>query len=77
MMHAVTNGTMPVRTMRLTLSKSCVRVSVATSAAADESGEQRSPTKAPAMMAPPTMAGLAFMAVAMVMQMTPMVADEA
>ena len=63
--------------MRRTLSNTWVRVMVATSAAADDSGEQRSPTKEPARIAPPTMAALAFMAVAMVMQMTPTVAEAA
>ena len=63
-----------MRIMRWTLSKTLVLVSVATSAALDDMGEQRSPKKLPERMAPPMRAGLTPMAVPMAMQMTPMVA---
>ncbi len=63
--------------MRRTLSNTCVLVMLATSAAEEDMGEQRSPTNAPARMAPPTRATSAFMAVAIVMQMTPTVAAAA
>ena len=70
-------GTAPVPTMRVTFENRSVRVRFATSEALLDMGEHWSPMKLPLMMAPPTSMGLAPTELAMVMQMTPVVAEAA
>ena len=72
--QVIENGTTVVLNMRRILLKISVLVSSATKRALVETGEQRSPKKTPDKTAPPTRSMGMFMAAAIVVQITPMVA---
>lgn len=74
MTHVKILGTTAVLTMRRQFVKISVFVMAATRRALVDMGEQRSPKYEPAMMAPPEYIGGIFMLLAIVMQITPMVA---
>ena len=72
--HDSTNGTSEVRSMAGMLPDTVVRVSVATSRALVETGEQRSPKYAPDRTAPPVNTAGTPASLATKAQMVPMVA---